>query len=268
MKSMVVCNRCGKQINENEPHWCNDGDVSSQQASSVTDESEQQVSAAAETATATAPTGKTPGSTMNTPSSNVPEWAKTFDPKRALQLLKNPTSAKDIAVSDWLYAVIAAAASALGFALFGYFLFGNIFASIMSPLSFLSSGSVTPPFSFFVQLFVYQIISLAALFISIWFISRWKGSKPLDLKATFVQLAAMQMPFGAGFFLAFLLTIMNFSSFALAVAAFTWFVSVILVTTEAMEKTEVARSNRFVFITASMGAYFFLTYLVFKILVM
>lgn len=259
METMVVCNRCGKPINDNEPHQCSAGAgaASSQQASSAAEASAQQVSAAAETAS-----HKTPGST-------VPEWAKSIDSKNILQLLKNPASARNLAVSDWVYAVIAALVSALGFALFGYTLFGSLFASLLSPLSLLGgSSSLTPPFSFFIQLFIYQIIGLAALFISIWFISRWKGSKPLDLKTTFVQLAAMQMPFGLGFVLAFLLAIIGFSSLSVAVAAFTWFVSVILVTTEAMEQTEVARPNRFLFITASMGAYFFLTYIVFKIVVM
>lgn len=259
---MNVCTRCGKSINEHEFHQCS-GENTAKQPSSNADEFVQQVSAAAESASFT-----TSHANHKTPGSTVPEWAKTIDKKNILQLLKNPASARTLTVSDWIYAVIAALVSALGFALFGYTLFGSIFASLMSPLSFLSSRSVTPPFSFFLQLFVYQLIILVVLFISIWLISRWKGSKPLDLKTTLIQLAAMQMPFGLGYLLAFLLALLSFGSLAVAVAAFTWFVSVIVATTESMEQAEIIRPNRFLFITASMGMYFFLTYLVFKIVIL
>lgn len=259
---MDVCSRCGKPINDHENHQCS-GENAAKQSSSAADEFVQQVSAAAESASFT-----TPHANHKTPGSTVPEWAKSVDKKNILQLLKNPASARSLTVSDWMYAVIAALASALGFALFGYTLFRSFFASLMSPVSFLSSRSVTPPFSFFLQLFIYQLIVLAVLFFSIWLICRWKGSKPLDLKTTLIQLAAMQMPFGLGYLLAFLLALLSFGSLAVAVAAFTWFVSVIMATTESMEQAEVIRPNRFLFITASMGMYFFLTYLVFKIVMM
>ncbi|MGG0815248.1 hypothetical protein ABE142_21665 [Paenibacillus alvei] len=259
---MSVCTRCGKPINEHEFHQCS-GENTAKQASPTADEFVQQVTAAAESDPFT-----TPQANHKTSGNTVPDWAKTIDKKNILQLLKNPASARSLTVSDWIYAVIAVLASALGFALFGYTLFGSIFASLMSSVSFLSSRSVTPPFSIFLQLFVYQLIVLAVLFISIWLISRWKGSKPLDFKTTLIQLAAMQMPFGLGYLLAFLLALLSFGSLAVAVAAFTWFVSVIVATTESMEQAEVIRPNRFPFITASMGMYFFLTYLVFKIVIL
>ncbi|GAC40699.1 hypothetical protein [Paenibacillus popilliae] len=262
---MKVCNRCGELLQEHEVHTCrvNDGRPGDEgPASSV---ERREAAAAAEQPFPIRPMQE-PAQPSPPPSGAPRTSAPNIDMARVVRLMKEPQEASDMTTGadDW-YGVIGAAVSAVGFALFGY-LFLNRFAMfLLGTLSF-GLGSTSLPFSYLLQFILLYLVALVALFGSLYFVSRWKGERKLDAKTFFVQLAAMQMPYGPIYTVAGIITMLSFHSLALAIAGLAWLVSVMLTIYESLEQAQVSRNNRFVYVLASLSGYFLLLLIMTKIL--
>ncbi|MCM3338980.1 hypothetical protein M3650_10130 [Paenibacillus sp. MER TA 81-3] len=276
---MDVCNRCGEKLDEHEPHTCSKeaalSGTSDQKESAVRQDiaSHRETAAAAGAMDASAPyaaPGQVPNQPLNANGSNSYGGASfgvkresAFDMKRAVQLMKHPTEASALQpASDWLYGVIAVAASAIGFALFAFSIFSGLM-SMLNPFgAYLNAGE---SIGLFIKLVLLYIITLAALFGALWLVSRWKGVQRSDVKTFLVRLAAMQMPYGPAYLVAFLMMLISFTSLSLAIAGIVWFTSVIMTVSETMEQAEVTRDNRFLCVASSIALYFVLLLILTKI---
>lgn len=262
---MKVCNRCGEPLQEQEVHTCrvHDGRPADEGPASSPDRRE--TAAAAEQ-----PLPIRPAQEPVQPSSPASGAAKTSAPNidmaRIVRLMKEPQAASYMTTgADYWYGVIGAAASAVGFALFGYLFLNQFTKFLMGGLPF-GLGDTSLPFSYFLQLILFHLVALAALFGSLYFVNRWKGGRKLDAKTFFVQLAAMQMPYGPIYAVAGIIALLSFTSLALAIAGLAWLASVMMTIYESLEQAQVSRNNRFVYVLASLSAYFLLLLIMTKIL--
>ncbi|TDL51037.1 hypothetical protein E2R60_21095 [Paenibacillus dendritiformis] len=262
---MKVCNRCGEPLQDHEVHTCrvHDGRPADEDPASSPDRRE--TAAAAEQPFPIRPAQEPvqpPAPGYGSPKTSTPN----IDMARVVRLMKEPQAVSYITTgADYWYGVIGAAVSAVGFALFGY-LFLNQFAGfILGSLPF-GLGSTALPFSYFLQLMLLHLVALAALFGSLYFVNGWKGGRKLDAKTFFVQLAAMQMPYGPIYAIAGIITLLSFYSLALSIAGLAWLVSVMMTIYESLEQAQVSRNNRFVYVLASLSGYFLLLLIMTKIL--
>ncbi|EHQ62897.1 hypothetical protein PDENDC454_07630 [Paenibacillus dendritiformis C454] len=262
---MKVCNRCGEPLQDHEVHTCrvHDGRPADEDPASSPDRRE--TAAAAEQPFPIRPAQEPvqpPAPGYGSPKTSTPN----IDMARVVRLMKEPQAASYMTTgADYWYGVIGAAASAIGFALFGY-LFLNQFAKFLFGSLPIGLGSTAPPFSYFLQLMLLHLVALAALFGSLYFVNRWKGGRKLDAKTFFVQLAAMQMPYGPIYAIAGIITLLSFYSLALSIAGLAWLVSIMMTIYESLEQAQVSRNNRFVYVLASLSGYFLLLLIMTKIL--
>ncbi|NKI22707.1 hypothetical protein HFN20_16030 [Paenibacillus dendritiformis] len=255
---MKVCNRCGEPLQENEVHTCRVQDGRPAEEGAAASPDRHETAAAAEQPFA----ARHPQEPVQAPGPSGPN----IDMARVVRLMKEPQAASYMTTgADYWYGVIGAAASAIGFALFGY-LFLNQFAKVIFGSLPFGFGSTTLPFSYFLQLMLLHLAALAALFGSLYFVNRWKGGRKLYAKTFFVQLAAMQMPYGPIYAVAGIIALLTFYSLALAIAGLAWLVSVMMTIYESLEQAQVSRNNRFVYMLAGLSGYFLLLLIMTKIL--
>ncbi|BFH12202.1 hypothetical protein WJ0W_000458 [Paenibacillus melissococcoides] len=262
---MKVCNRCGEPLREHEVHTCRVHDGRPPEEGPASSPDRRETAAAAEqslSARHMQEPVQPPAPGYGSPKTSAPK----IDMARVIRLMKEPQAASFMTTgSDYWYGVIGAAVSAVGFALFGYLFLNQFVRVIFGSLPF-GLGSTVLPFSYFLQLMFLHLVALAALFGSLYFVNRWKGGRELDAKTFFVQLAAMQMPYGPIYAVAGIITLLSFYSLALSIAGLAWLVSVMMTIYESLEQAQVSRNNRFVYVLAGLSGYFLLLLIMTKIL--
>ncbi|WP_028546933.1 hypothetical protein [Paenibacillus taiwanensis] len=273
---MNYCNHCGAKLEQGVAHACSEiaasADISHPASSqpfnlrkgpSETDGSNDTTNQSAQQAYAD----------HSQPHQSMGKFAReatsTFETRTLITLIKQPTEAARLHPQrDWLYAAIGVLLSSLGFAVWAYIVSKHFFGLLFGAsdiLSLLDGGTPSIPFSFFIRILVIALLSIGTLIGALWLTLAFKGKERPELLPAFVRLGALQMPFGIGFLLAGLVSIISFTQLSFFMVGCLLMSSVVLTTSEMAEMGKVERSNRFAFVTVALGMHMVISLILFKL---
>ncbi|EFM10842.1 hypothetical protein PaecuDRAFT_2089 [Paenibacillus curdlanolyticus YK9] len=249
---MSFCTQCGMRVIEGEAHAC------------------QQAAAGAENQTwngAGGAAGAPHRSNQGGGFQSVAQLSKQIDTSVIVSLLKNPQQALKLQpAKDFIYGVLGVAASLLGFLIWAWIfgqkmesllgdLFGGLFGgfSDFDDLGDYSDGSSIGA-AITGKLIVLGIISIIALFGSLWVVGNWKGERKHAFKDAITYLGAAQYTFGAGFVLA---GVCSFINLRIAFIVLSVNLLTVLVTTvmHAVALWQVREDRRLTVVGLSVGLY-------------
>ncbi|CAH1193516.1 hypothetical protein PAECIP111893_00482 [Paenibacillus plantiphilus] len=227
---MSFCTKCGQRMTEGEVHHC-----------------------------PAVPAGA--GSPAGSAGNDFASTLKQVDGNTILALLKNPQNALNLNTGkDLIYGILGIVASLIGFmigawlmakkledTILGLFGFGG-----MSDFTDFDGGSSTS--SMFGQMFLLGLISLAALFGTIWLIGNWRGARTLSFKDVVTYLGGLQYTFGAGFILAGLCTLVSLR-FGFLLLFINLLTALVIALMTSSDLFEVSKERRLSFVGLSIALY-------------
>lgn len=224
---MSFCTRCGQRMTEGEVHHC-----------------------------PAVPAGA--GSPGGSAGNDFAATLKQVDGNTILALLKNPQSALNLNTGkDLIYGILGIVASLVGFMIGIWIMAKKLQDTILGFFGFggfadFDGGSSTS--SMFGQMFLLGIISLAALFGTIWLLGNWRGARTLSFKDIITYLGGMQYTFGAGFILAGLCTFVSLR-FGFLLLFINLLTALVITLMASSDLFEVSKERRLSFVGLSVALY-------------
>lgn len=228
---MSFCTQCGQRLTEGEAHLC---------------------------PAAPAGAGGAAGSAGNDFAASL----KQVDGNTILALLKNPQHALNLNTGkDLIYGILGIVASLVGFMIGYWIMIRELANSILGLFGFGGmsdfadfGGGTSNTASMFGEMLLLGLISLAALFGSIWLIGNWRGARTLSFKDVITYLGSVQYTFGAGFILAGLCALISLR-FGLLLLLINLLSALVITLMASSDLFGVAKERRLAFIALSVALY-------------
>lgn len=179
-------------------------------------------------------------------------------------LLKNPQKALELRPEkDLIYGVLGLVASLLGFMIWGWMIGRKIDSMLGGFLGF--GGGIndfedllddTPSVSGLIigKIIMLGIVSIVALFGSLWAVGSWQGNRKSSFKDYLVRLGAMQYVFGAGFIISGVCSFINLRV-ALIVLVINLLTALITTVMGSLELADVRSDRKVTAVALTMAAY-------------
>jgi len=191
-------------------------------------------------------------------SKEQPKQAQTIDIQFILKLIKNPMEALKLdGKKDLLYGLVGIGASLLGYLVWVLVLnsyLKDLFRLIFAPLTLLTGGGGGAGLVIG-KLILLGILSLVALFVSLWLLSWWQSSERQSIPSLATKLGGMQYTSGVGFIVAALIGLISIK-LSFAILLITLISTIVWSIIGMMQLNQVKGEKSFLFITGSVAAYF------------
>jgi hypothetical protein len=231
---MSFCSLCGQQIQEEGSHVC------------------QEIAAA-----------RSEGFSGRPVMEDLSAAVKQVDSKILINLLKNPQNSLALNPSrDLVYGLLGIVASIVGFVIWAWIIqkqVQDLLDSIFGGFSLFSGIEHSVSNLIVGKLFLTGLISLAAIFVSLWLFGNRRGNRKLSFKEAIIHLGAMQYTSGACFIITGIIILINFK-LGLLFLLINLLVTLLSTVTGSIDLFEVSKENRFPFIVLSTSLYLVLVF--------